>query len=228
MRRFPGMLRCLLIGAFAFWLCGCADTATSGEEITSLEVELEVHMVRSEDECSDCVPVHLPNLYTRTADFLIGPTPQLHLERAQYVEPVLVKGGYPREEVWRLRIDLPADRMSDLRAFRSASESSRQPILISVNGHPVDVITVGGLASVLIIGAFDTAGQLKQVVGRDDGAPVVEVTLNNDVGEEFAGMERQLKNEEQKQELVDELLNALQAGDSESAKRIQKELAASP
>ncbi len=228
MGRFLGMLRCLRIAALAFWLHGCADTATPSEEVESVEVELEVYMVRSEAECSDCVSVHLPNLYTLTADFLIESTPQLHLEGAQYVEPILVKGGYPRGEVWRLRIDLPTDRMSDLRAFRSASESSRQRILISVNGRPVDVITVGGLASVLIIGAFDTAKQLEQLVGRDNGAPAIEVTLEKDVGEEFAGMERQLKNEKRIQELVDELLRALQAGDSESARRIQEELSSSP
>jgi hypothetical protein len=224
------MNRIFVTFAAALSLCvigvgtGCADGVEDQNRPTPTSIKVEVRLVREQAPCPTCMRIDLPNLYTRSASFNVDSEVRLVIDGAKYIQPVFVKGGYPSAETWRIRIDMPSEQKEKLRHFREASHAPQQPILISLNGRPVDVITIGGLASVLMIGSFDSTRQIEDLVGKPVGPGVVEVVLDDSGRDEFQEMENQLEDEEHKKDLVIQLQEAMKAGDDTSAERIQEEI----
>jgi hypothetical protein len=170
------------------------------------------------------VKVDLPNLYTPSTRFSVDSEAQLEIDGARYIQPVLVKGGYPEDQTWRMRIALPQGKLAKLRDFKNEVNHPQQWVLLSVNGRPVEVGRMGGLGIMLLVGAFESRAEIEDFVGRSVSNEVFEVELDGSYEEEVERVGRQFENANRRLDQYDHLLEAMKAEDVESVKRLEERL----
>jgi hypothetical protein len=181
--------------------------------------------IRGAGECNQCVRVRFKSLYLPEPEFLAMREPDLVILRARSMQAIPVVGGYPRDEIWRLLIDLYPDDASAVRHFRESFDSDRQAVYLSLNGQPLDVITAGQLQPLIVAGAFDSRESLNGLVGQVENYTTIEVGANDQSRARARAIQEQLEEQEATQKIVDELVEAIERGDQEKALRLQRELA---